>query len=117
MSWLSKSQTVVIEPGPAPPIDRFAEARERMVQLKTELDALDDEMRHFKTTHGISTDRFGRLLSVHCELTGRAAIEAAWHELLTRRDALVPQWHESLHEWSDLKLLQEKNNAAKSSGA
>jgi hypothetical protein len=105
MSWWGESRTAATVAEPAPPIDRFGEAQNHIHELKTELDALDREMRPFKTAHHVSTDRFGRLLSIQCAtLTGRAAVKKTWRELLTRRDKLVPQWHAALHEFAQLKM-------------
>ena len=96
--------TQVLEPAPIALVDREGLALAKVRELKSSLDALDSEMRAFKTENQVKTDRFGRLLGVQCaELTGRAAIEDQWRALLRKRDGLVGAWHAALRAWSEVK--------------
>src|SRR5882757_6226822 len=105
MGWFSKSATL---PEPAPPIDREAQALNRVREIKGELDQVNAEMLAFKTKNEIVTDSFGRLLRVSCKtIGGRAEIESQWRALLRRRDAAMNRWDKALREWSELRR-QEK---------
>jgi len=98
---------------PVDPIDRLKETHARVVEVKALLDALDNEMRVFKSLHKIRTDRFSRLLGVESPgIGGFAAIDAQWRELLRRRDRLVSAWHEALRIWSEVKETAKNEKCA-----
>lgn len=92
--------------------DPVEEAHARVKVLKEQLDALDGEMKTFKTRHKITTDRFSRLLRAEAPFAEFGKIQLAWRILLRRRDGLVSEWHKALHQWAsekDRKILEGKN--------
>jgi len=105
MSWFSKTAAIP-EPAP-PPIDREAQALNRVREIKAALNALDAEMQRFRSQHSIRADRFGRLLQIICPLTARAAIETEWRELLKRRDRLMADWPAALSELNEIRRTEK----------
>jgi hypothetical protein len=103
MSWWGSrdSEPVAVA---EPPVDREAQAREHVVALKAQLDELNLEMRAFKNKNSILSDRFGRLLGIHCDsVNGREKLEREWRALLRKRDGLVDAWHKALFAWAAAK--------------
>lgn len=104
--WPFSETQQTLEPAPAAaPVDREAEARERVRVVKAELDAIDAEMLAFKTKFRVRTDRFSRLLGIEASLSQRPKIETEWFALLKRRDIATANWHAALFAWAATKKV------------
>jgi hypothetical protein len=103
VSWFSKSATIV-EPVPAPVVDRVEALVEELREVDARLASLDAEMLAFRTRYSLRTDRFGRIIAAQATVNGFAAIQLEWQALLKRSDQLFFKRNDILQAWSAAKM-------------